>query len=131
QENDQHGDRDRAAARRGLHRSANDPVAVERLCELPLGVSLNPLTQENLGALLDLGLEWRERALVAVERELEQPLVLDVLQLRLAEVEHACALGKVVPDQRPRRLGDENLASVAGGADPRGADDIEPEVPLL
>ena len=43
----------------------------------------------------------------------------------------ARALRKVVPDQRPRRLGEEDLAAVARRADPGCADDVEPEVPLL
>ncbi len=103
----------------------------ERLCDLLLHECVDPRIEQVVGALLDLGLERRERVLLAVDRQLEQPLVLDVLQLRLAEVEDAGALRQVVPDQRARRLREEDLAAVARRADPSRADDIEPEVPLL
>ena len=58
-------------------------------------------------------------------------LVLDVLQLGLAEIVDADALGQVVADERAGRLREEDLAAVASRADPRRADDVQPEVALV
>ena len=58
-------------------------------------------------------------------------LVLDVLQVLLAEIVHRHALRELVAEQCPRRLRDENLAAVARGGDARRADDVDPEVPLV
>ena len=58
-------------------------------------------------------------------------LVLDVLQVRLAEVVDADALRELVAEQRARRLGEQNLAAVPGGADPRRAHDVQPDVALV
>ena len=66
-----------------------------------------------------------------VERQLVDVLALDVLQVLLAEVADADALRQVVADECPGRLGDEDLAAVAGRADPRGAHDVHPDIALV
>jgi hypothetical protein len=65
------------------------------------------------------------------EAELVDPLVLDVLQVLAAEVDDLGARRRVVPEQRARRLRHQDLAAMTGGADPRGAHDVQPEVTLL
>jgi hypothetical protein len=66
-----------------------------------------------------------------VERELEDPLVLDVLEVLLPEVDDGGAVGDVVAQQRAGRLREQDLAAAAGGADTRRADDVEAEVALF
>ena len=78
-----------------------------------------------------LRLQRRKLARAAVDRQLVDVLVLDVLQVRLAEVVDADAFGQLVAEQRARRLRDEDLAAVAGRADPRRAHDVEPDVALV
>ena len=58
-------------------------------------------------------------------------LVLDVLQLCLAEIDDARSLRQVVSEQGPRRLREQDLAAVSRGADPGRADDVETEVTLV
>ena len=94
------------------------------------------ICRERLGApalrpRLGRRLQRRELARAAVDRQLVDVLVLDVLQVRLAEVVDADALGQLVPEQRARRLRDEDLAAVARRADARRAHDVEPDVALV
>ena len=49
----------------------------------------------------------------------------------LAEVEHRHAVRQDVPEQRARRLRDQDLAAGARRGDARGADDVDPEVALV
>jgi hypothetical protein len=49
----------------------------------------------------------------------------------LAEVVDGDALGKLVAEQRARRVGDQDLAAVACRRDPRRAHYVEPEVTLV
>ena len=51
----------------------------------------------------------------------------DILQAVLAEVDQARPLGQGVANQRTGRLGQEDLATVAGGHDPGGPIDGWPE----
>jgi hypothetical protein len=73
----------------------------------------------------------RKRLRLAPERELEDSLVLNVFELLAPEIAHADAVRKVVAEQCPRRLGHKNLAAVAGRADPRCTNDVQPEVALV
>ena len=57
--------------------------------------------------------------------------MLDVLQVLLPEVDDRDSVGELVAEQRARRLRKQDLAAVAGRADARGADDVEPEVALV
>ena len=68
---------------------------------------------------------------VALESQLKDPLVLHVLQVLLPEVDDRHALRQVVPEQRARRLREQDLAAVARRADARRADDVEAEVALV
>ena len=45
------------------------------------------------------------------ERELEDPLVLDVLQVLGAEVDDGGAVGNLVAEERAGRLGEQDLAA--------------------
>jgi len=58
-------------------------------------------------------------------------LVLDVLQVLLAEVADVHAVGQLVADERAGRLRDEDLTAMPGGADARGANDVQPDVALV
>src|SRR5205823_2466145 len=82
-------------------------------------------------ALLRLGPGRGERSVLFVQRELVDVLVLDVLQVLLAEVAHADALGEIVADERTGRLGGEDLPAVAGRADACRPDDVQADVSLL
>ena len=104
--------------------------AGERLLDHLLDVARDSVAELVRRTLGRLRLERRE-ALVAVDRELVDPLMLNVLQMLLAEVDDGHALGKLVPEQSPRRLGEEDLAAVPCGADARRADDVEPEIALI
>ena len=57
--------------------------------------------------------------------------MLDVFQVLLPEVDDRDALRQVVPEQRARRLREQDLAAVARRADARRADDVEAEVALV
>jgi hypothetical protein len=75
---------------------------------------------------------WRSISFASVlQCQEEDPLVLDVLQPCAAEIADLDAVRDVVPDQRPRRLREQNLAAVACGADAGGTHDVHPEVALL
>src|SRR5439155_24549062 len=82
-------------------------------------------------ALLRLGPGRGERSVLFVQRELVDVLVLDVLQVLLAEVAHADALGEIVADEPTGRLGGEDLPAVAGRADACRPDDVQADVSLL
>ena len=56
--------------------------------------------------------------------------MLDVLQIGLAEIADGGALRDAVPDQHPRRFGEQDLPAVARRADAGGAD-VHPEVALV
>ncbi len=93
-------------------------------------MALDPLRKRVRRALRRLRLERRE-ALVALESQLKDPLVLHVLEVLLPEVDDRHALRQVVPEQRARRLREQDLAAVARRADARRANDVEAEVALV
>src|SRR4029077_2922433 len=72
----------------------------------------------------------RELARQPGDHELGESLrARQVLEPVLAEVAERDAVRKLVLDQLARRLREQRLAAVRGGADPGGARDIEPDVP--
>ena len=64
------------------------------------------------------------------DSELEDALVLDVFQVGLAEIADGGALRDAVPDQHPRRFGEQDLSAVPA-EQMRGADHVHPEVALV
>jgi hypothetical protein len=61
-----------------------------------------------------------------LQRELIDVLVLDVLQSLLPQIADADAARQLVPEQRPRRLRDQDLTAVTGRADARGPETSSP-----
>ena len=72
------------------------------------------------------------RSLETVDRDLEDTLgLVDSAEVSLPEREHGDALGQTRPEQRTRRLRQQDLPSAPDGADARGSHDVEPDIPLL
>ena len=68
----------------------------------------------------------------ALDRELVHALgLLDPLQVALPEREDRHALGQRGAEERPRRLGEQDVPAAGSRADSRCADDVEPEIALL
>ena len=67
-----------------------------------------------------------------VDRDLEDALrLVDPTKVALPEREHGNALGQARPEQRARRLRQQDLSPAPDGADARGSYDVEPDIPLL
>ena len=67
-----------------------------------------------------------------VDRDLEDALrLVDPTKVALPEREHGDTLGQTRPEQRARRLRQQDLPSAPDGADARGSHDVEPDIPLL
>ena len=67
-----------------------------------------------------------------VDRDLEDALgLVDPPEVPLTEREHGDALRQTRPEQRARRLRQQDLPAAPDGADARRSHDVEPDVPLL
>src|SRR6185312_13166749 len=68
---------------------------------------------------------------ITVRGQLEEVLLADVLERLRPEIAERGSLRHVAAEQRPRCLRKEDLAAMTGGADARGADDVEADVALI
>jgi uncharacterized protein YyaL (SSP411 family) len=89
---------------------------------------------ENLGTArrtAALGLEWRDLIVLSFQGELEDPLLVDVLQLLPAEIPKLDPVRKLRSEQHACRLRHEDVPAAPRGTDPRRAHDIQADVPFL
>src|SRR5262249_47794145 len=121
------------------------PEALRLLLRLPRreGV-VDRAPDERLDALLevvaqDVGLAraqralglWRREVVSAVDRELVAALFADVLRGLQAGVVQCCSVGECAAEQRACGRGEQDLPAVTRGADARGADDVQADVPFV
>ena len=112
--------------------SGSSPARAQLDLPLDLGVDLPREPLAEVHRLLLLGAERRERRRQPVDLELHDALgLVDVLEADRAELDLAHAVGQRARHERGGRRGQQDLPAVAGGADPRGAMDVDPDVALL
>src|SRR4029077_20929161 len=110
---------------------------LERRLDLTLDIGVDAFREARRHLLLARpAVGWRrlERAIgdaAAVDRELVDVFVLDVLEMLLPEVVDGDTVRELVAEQRARGLREQDLAAVPGRGDPLRADHVEAEVTLL